>query len=115
MNWNTIYITGKSGFEKEVLHNLENSTVNFMPGSMSELDNFSLFWISDKTSLRSFKKAIGGKTVFKYRLTFYCSLEELNQIQENSQTEKFTPQEESMIREMSDWQEERPMSYKNSA
>lgn len=115
MNWNTIYITGKCGFEKEVLHNLEHSNIVFMPGSVNELDNFSLFWISDKTSLRTFKKAIGGKTVFKYRLKFYCSLEELNQVEENTPIEKFTPQEENMIREMSDWQEEHPLRYKNTA
>jgi hypothetical protein len=115
MNWNTIYITGKCGFEREVLYHLEHSNVEFMPGSASELDNFSLVWISDKINLKAFKKAISAKTILKYRLKFYSTLEELNQAGENKPAEKFTPQEENMIREMSDWQEEHPHRYKNSA
>ena len=114
MNWNTIYITGKCGFEREVLHNLEHSDIGFMPGSMSELEDFSLFWINERTTLRDFKKAIGGKTVLKYRLRFYSSLEELNQVQEKSTSEQLTPQEESMIRQMNNWQEEK-LRYKHTA
>jgi len=115
MNWNTIYITGKEGFEKEVLNNLEHSKIVFMPGSMSELGNFSLFWISEKTPLRAFKKAIGGKTILKYRLHFYCSLEEANQATEKAVSETLTPQEEAMVREMNSWQEEYSLRYKHSA
>lgn len=115
MNWNTIYITGKCGFEKEVLYHLEHSNVVYMPGSATELDNFSLIWVSDKITLKAFKKAISAKTILKYRLKFYSTLEELNQVEESKSSEKFTPQEESMIREMNDWEEEHPLRYKNSA
>jgi hypothetical protein len=114
MNWNTIYITGKRGFEKEVLHNLEHSDIGFMPGSMSELDNCSLFWVDEKETLRDFKKGIGGKTIFKYRLRFYNSLEEANQVLTKSKTEELTPQEVAMIREMNNWQGEQ-LRYKHSA
>lgn len=114
MNWNTIYVTGNHGFEKDVLYNLEHSDIAFMPGSMGELDNFSLFWVDEKATLRDFKKGIGGKTIFKYRLRFYTSLEEANQEQNKSTTDELTSQEEAMIREMNDWQGEQ-LRYKHSA
>lgn len=76
MNWNTIYIKGKAGFEKEVLNKLNHSPIPFMPGYTSEQDNVSLFWLDDHTTLRDFKKAIGSKLIFKFRLQFYSSMEE---------------------------------------
>lgn len=112
MNWNTIYIKGKCGFEKEVLDNIEHSKLSFMPGSMAELKNVALYWVDEKASLRDFKKAIGSKTVLKYRLQFFTSLEEVEQVNEN--TESFTPQEEAMIRKMADWEEDH-VQYKHSA
>ena len=112
MNWNTIYVKGRDGFEKEVLNNLEHSDVSFMPGSTAELKDMSLFWIDERTTLRDFKKAITSKTILKYRLQFFRSLEEVES--EEKKSDAFTPQEEAMIREMSDW-EDNPITYKNSA
>jgi hypothetical protein len=77
MNWNTIYVIGKEGFEHEVLKRLIHSEISYMPGYMSELEKVALFWLDERTTLRDFKKAIGSKTIFKFRLQFYNSLEEV--------------------------------------
>lgn len=76
MNWTTIYIQGKSKFDAEVLRNLENSGFNFLHGYSLE-SGVCLYWIDEKEKLRDFKRAIGSKTIFKYRLRFYTSVEEM--------------------------------------
>lgn len=102
MSWNTLYITGKPGFKEEILEKLDSADLPFMPGSTGNEQEISLFWIDDSLPLRDFKKAIGSKTVFKYRLQFFNSLEELQQEQEKNTS--LTPREEAMIREMNEWQ-----------
>lgn len=102
MSWNTLYITGKPGFKEEVLESLEDSDLPIMPGSTGNEQDIILFWVDDTLPLRSFKKAIGGKVVFKYRLQFFSTLEERPQVQEKKSS--LTPREEAMIREMNDWQ-----------
>ena len=101
MSWNTLYITGKPGFKEEVSKSLEDSD-SVMPGSTGNDQDVSLFWIDDTLPLRAFKKAIGSKIVFKYRLQFFSSLEELQRQQEKNTS--LTPREEAMIREMNEWQ-----------
>jgi hypothetical protein len=101
MSWNTIYITGKSGFKEEVSKSLQDSD-SVMPGSTGNDQDVSLFWIDETLPLRDFKKAIGSKILFKYRLQFFNSLEELQRQQENNTS--LTPREEAMIREMNEWQ-----------
>ncbi len=101
MSWNTLYITGKSGFKEEVLESLEDSNLPFMPGSTGYDQEVSLFWIDDSLPLRDIKKAIGSKIVFKYRLRFFTSLEELQLEEEKNTT--LTPREEAKIHEMNEW------------
>ncbi len=74
VGWTTLYIHGRSGAEAEILHSLEHSGLNFLPGYANE-DGLLLVWIDEAEPLRSFKKAIGGKTIFKYRLRFYATVE----------------------------------------
>src|SRR6478752_5643129 len=100
MNWITIYISGKPGFEKEVSDNLESSDFAFMPGSLEE-NGLALYWINEFADLRAFKKAIGSKTVFKYRLQFYSSVEEFVELQNNVRINFFTKEEQALIRKMS--------------
>lgn len=45
--------------------------------------------------------AIGGKTIFKYRLHFFSSLEEA---QQKSNALPFTPDEKNKIKRMQDWE-----------
>jgi hypothetical protein len=74
VGWTTIYINGRAGAEKEILDNLKHSAFNFMPGYANE-KGLILFWVDESESLRSFKQAIGAKTIFKYRLRFFTSVE----------------------------------------
>jgi hypothetical protein len=113
MSWVTIYIKGKDGFEKEVLHRLEKSGISFLPGTEEVEKSISLYWINDLTELRSFKKAIGAKLVFEYRLRFFSSLEELHRsINVNL---PFTPKEEALVKKMSEWQIAYNRELRNSA
>jgi len=97
MGWVTIYIHGKSGCGPEILRHMEQSDIIFMPGTVEGEENIGLYWVDEKTSVRDFKKAIGSKTVFKYRLRFFPSLEKLNEFQDEKPNDLLTPQEEAMI------------------
>ncbi|MBX2966743.1 MAG: hypothetical protein KF845_11385 [Cyclobacteriaceae bacterium] len=102
MEWTTVYIAGKPGFKDEVLNNLLKSNFPFMPGS-PESDSLYLLWMDDRHSLRELKKAIGSKTVFKYRLNFYPSLEKyFESLRSKKKEVTFTPQEEELIQSMID-------------
>lgn len=97
MGWTTLYITGKSDFREEVLKKLEGSDVNFMPGNIgtsSNMDTHDLYWIDEKEDLRKFKRAIGSKLIWKYRLTFFTSLEAFVEAQKNLRKEDALQEEE---------------------
>lgn len=100
MAWTTLYITGKPDFKEEVLQNLESSEISFLPGSDAD-ENLFLVWVDENLPLRDLKKAIGSKTVFKYRLQFFTTL---TQRQAEVNKEALTPREAAMIREMNDWE-----------
>jgi hypothetical protein len=102
MSWNTIYITGKAGFKEKVLESLEDSDISIMPGSIGNDQDIILLWIEDSLPLRELKKGIGSKIVFRYRLQFFNTLEEWQQVQGN--VSSLTDREEAMIREMNEWQ-----------
>lgn len=113
MEWITVYISGKPGFKEEVQKNIESSRFPIMPGA-SESESLSLFWIDDRASLRDLKKAIGSKTLFKYRLQFYPSIEKYQDAQQNNNTITLTPQEKQLVSQMSAWEANRK-HYKKSA
>lgn len=110
MSWTTIYISGRPGFREEVLHELEQSGISFMPGSTEGSSDICLFWMDDETPLRDFKKAIGSKTVFKYRLQFHENQEDFHTPEKR---DTLTTREKAMIREMHAWQAS--LKYRNSA
>jgi hypothetical protein len=111
MNWITIYITGKKGFQQEILRAIEGSDLKIIPGTTGNEKDVSLFWIDESLNLRDLKKAIGSKIVFKYRLHFYDTLEDTQKATRDNQ--EFTDDEYSMIREMTTWEESQ--KYKHSA
>jgi hypothetical protein len=78
MDWKTIYITGRPGFYEDTVRNLERSGIEFMSGYLTrqESDSHELFWVPDTMSLGEFKRAVGARTVLRYRLRFYQALEE---------------------------------------
>jgi hypothetical protein len=108
MTWTTIYITGKKDFKEEVEHNVRHSDVDVMPGSAGNDSEILLYWLDERTSLRDLKKAIGSKTVFKYRLKFFDNLEAIEHANKDDLT--LTPREEAMIKEMHRWQQDHKKS-----
>jgi len=111
MGWKTIYIHGNTGCGPEIMRHMEHSDIVHMPGTVEGEPNIGLYWVDEKTTLRAFKEAIGSKTIFKYRLRFFSSLEKLNDFYDDKPSESLTAQEEAMIRTMSS-EETR---YKHSA
>jgi len=109
MSWTTLYITGKPNFKEEILHNLDKSEISFLPGNTEGETDLVLLWVDESLPLRDLKKAIGSKTVFKYRLQFFTSL---SQHQAQEKKDPLTPREQAMIREMADWE---MRNYRHSA
>ena len=105
MGWTTVYIRGKSGFEAEVLNNLQGSGLTFMPGYSNE-KGLALYWIGEQEILRSFKMAISSKTIFKYRLRFFTNVEEFIESKHNREKELSNTQKRaSVMRELNSWYE----------
>ncbi|HMJ68897.1 MAG TPA: hypothetical protein VK508_08380 [Cyclobacteriaceae bacterium] len=99
MNWKTVYIVGREKFNDEVNKHLERSGVDFMPGydtQQSDQDH-ELYWVPEEMSMRELKEAIGAKTVFKYRLRFFDSLE---QFIETINSTEFTEEERKRVERM---------------
>ena len=99
MNWKTIYITGRQGFGDDVVKHLERSSIEFMPGynTGEERDSYEMFWVPESMPLGVFKRAVGAKTVLRYRLRFYEALEEF--MHERGDLE-FTAEEKERIERM---------------
>jgi hypothetical protein len=104
MNWTTIYITGRPGFQAEVRKKLEHSDIDCMPGYVDNSTaavTHDLYWLNDQIGLRTLKEAIGGKLVWKYRLRLYASLEEFLQSQESgSKSAEFSKDELDLLAHM---------------
>jgi hypothetical protein len=104
MGWATLYISGKPDFEQEVLQRLARSGFSFLPGASDDSD-LALYWVNDNALLRDFKKAIGAKTIFKFRLRFYESVAHYHKkLDEVKDTNNFTAHEKAMIGKMKTWE-----------
>lgn len=104
MVWLTVYITGKADFREEVLKKLNASNLHFMPGytgASVDLDTHDLYWLDERIDMRDFKRAIGGKLVWKYRLNFFTSLEDFIEFQNmNKKSLEFTSEEKALLAKM---------------
>lgn len=106
MGWITVYITGKGDFREEVGSKLEDSDLKLMPGytggPAGEGDLYhDLYWVDDRVSLRELKESIGSKTLFRYRLRFYSSLEAFIESQNTKKkSTEFTAEERALLNEM---------------
>lgn len=101
MEWTTLYITGEEGFKPEVARRLDGSDLNFMPGYLgnpSESDH-DMYWVDKEVDIRSFKHAIGAKTIWKYRVRVYSSLEAFVNSQ-NEDKNSLTDKDLALIQEM---------------
>lgn len=102
MEWITIYITGKEGFKEEVAKRLYHAHIAYMPGyigSSTGACSHDMYWIDKDLDDRAFKLAIGAKTIWKYRIRVYRSLEEFVSSQ-NKETTSFTAHDIELIEEM---------------
>ena len=104
MRWTTLYITGKGDFREEVLDKLEDSSISFMPGytgvSSENEETHELYWIDERVKLRKIKEAIGSKIIWKYRLTFYPTLEAFIESQNRKDQFVVTDEDIALLEEM---------------
>jgi hypothetical protein len=105
MGWVTLYITGKGDFREEVRHQLEKSDLDVMPGYtgiVSAEEVHDLYWVDEKTDVRTFKEAIGSKLIWKYRLRFFPSFEAFieSQNKEKAKKPELTPEDLALLAEI---------------
>lgn len=83
----TIYIKGIKKFKKGIGKGLDKSELiegkDYIQGLAGS--DFALYWINENIALRDFKKAISAKYVFKHRLQFFNSIEEMNPEKDNDE------------------------------
>jgi len=103
IQWVTVYLTGNEDFREEVREVLDKSELKFMPGFVETQPKgvtHDLYWIDSRTELRQLKEAIGGKLIWKYRLRFYCKLEDFLSASTPRADTGFSDRERTMISEM---------------
>jgi hypothetical protein len=102
MAWRTLYVTGKTGFDTTVLRYLERLDIHFLTGSFNADDTY-LFWVTNHFVLQDFKKAIGSKIIFKYRMRFFFEVDAfLSSRDTGKRSHYFTTDQEAMFRELND-------------
>lgn len=92
-NWVPLYIVGRDCFQKQVLEALDRSELPFMPGYLfdnSLSQNHGMLWVDESIDLRSYKKAIGAKVIWRHRLRFFT---DLNEFTASSQVQPETDEE----------------------
>lgn len=76
----TIYVKGIGKFKKKLKKGLDKSELiegtDYIEGNHNE--EFGLIWCRDDLSLRDLKLAISAKYIWKYRMRFYSTIEEMN-------------------------------------
>jgi hypothetical protein len=100
MGWIQIFIHGNKGCGPDIMRQVAQSGIKHMPGTIAEDENVGLYWVDEKITIRNFKKAIGGKIIWKHRLRFFTSLEKLNEYYDCPANESLTPQEKALINSM---------------
>jgi hypothetical protein len=101
MNWNTLYITGRTDFRELVRKKLEHSRLAIMPGYLDASlgrGTYDLYWVDENVPLQEFKEAIGAKLIWKYRLRFYPNLEEfIEAVNGGRPSLEFTDEEQDLL------------------
>lgn len=79
--WVPLYIVGIECFQKSMVDALGKSDLPFMPGYLFDTslsNDHIMLWIDEKVVIREYKKAIGGKLIWKHRLRFFTDLDAFN-------------------------------------
>jgi hypothetical protein len=96
MCWAPIYIQGKQGFQEALVAKMATT---WLRGNTDGEINLLMFWLRKKGELHDFKKAIGSRLIFKYRMHFITDLElHLNRI--NKRPDHFSDFENNLISTM---------------
>jgi hypothetical protein len=76
----TIYIKGIKKYKVSIIKGLNKSSLidglDYIQGLAGE--DYALYWLRENLELREFKLAIGAKFVFKHRMRFFNTIEEMN-------------------------------------
>ena len=78
----TIYIKGIKKYKVSISKGLDKSNLKEGKDYIQGLagSDFALYWLNENLTLREFKLAIGAKYVFKHRMKFFNTIEEMNPI-----------------------------------
>ncbi len=80
-HWIPVYVTGREGFAEKLMEALGVSGLPFMPGYFHDNNAqtaHTLIWIDEHTPLSRYKKALGARTLWKYRIRFFRTLREFS-------------------------------------
>jgi len=76
----TIYIKGITHYKKYIRKTVLKSELkegqDFIEGYAGQ--DHALYWLNENIDLRTFKRAVGAKYVWRHRIRFYESIEEMN-------------------------------------
>ena len=74
-----VYIVGNPGYKEQLNKELQDNALYIRGQVNVEIPEkeVQLYWISNRRTLREFKKAIGTDLIWKHRLNFYFDLEKL--------------------------------------
>lgn len=94
----TIYIKGIKKYKDSLVKGLNKSDLHEGRDYIQGLagTDHALYWLNENISLRKFKLAIGAKYVFKHRMRFYNTIEEMNPTK--NENLKYTESEKKLIK-----------------
>lgn len=100
MVWKTLYTTGRVGSDRVVNGFLRKLKIEFITGSFNQEGTY-LFWVTDNFDLKRFRRKIGGKMTFRYRLRFFFSVDSFIAFRDKEEKNHgFTPDQEQMFRDL---------------
>jgi hypothetical protein len=97
MQWNTLYIKGKTGFKPVVLVKLKGVILH---GSSQPNHDVLMVWTNGNKTLRSLKLLIGARTIFRYRLHFFTDLNGHLETKAITDSQLFTARERELLQKM---------------
>jgi hypothetical protein len=95
-----VYIIGNPGFTQLLNKELHDNALYIRGQATVEVPDkeVQLYWISNRTKLGDFKRAVGADLVWKYRLNFYFDLEKFTQ--GSDQTEEWSADEKALMKKV---------------
>ncbi|GIV35696.1 MAG: hypothetical protein KatS3mg032_0075 [Cyclobacteriaceae bacterium] len=79
--WVPVYVTGRNGFSEKLNEALLQSGLPYMPGYYFDNNaqtGHTLIWVDKDTPMKTYKRAIGARNLWKYRIRFFTSLSDFS-------------------------------------